>query len=461
MLSPVQFNAPETAAPAADSSYGGGDPAGRGGFAGAIAALSGEPAQRANPSAGGAPSPATGQALPRDGKELPNGGLPSESWPPDGLPPLTDRRGLPLELPTACKKSGELVASAPLPDRKGIQAGETLESPALPELPASLLAYPIALPVPGVIELSAKVGDPVVLTSAGTATMTDHPPRAAVPDASLPASAGSLVPLESAVEWPVGLRRYGQLSGAAATSTDTVKLRYAISDFAEHATSRQDAPDRRTLQQSAALTVPATVPRQVLPNLAASAALQPATLRADINDRGVTPAGATTPLQGGLLPATLAAAAGTLPPPAASEIRLPPGSAGWNDALGDRVLWMAGNKIQNAEIRLNPADLGPLRVQISVDDGTATINFHAHHSLTRDAIEQALPRLRDMLGDQGLSLGNTSVSGHDVKQQQSQAGRHGMAPAVPVDDDLIADIGAAVPVTAAAMPGVGLIDLFA
>ena len=80
---------------------------------------------------------------------------------------------------------------------------------------------------------------------------------------------------------------------------------------------------------------------------------------------------------------------------------------------------MAGNRIQNAELRLNPSELGPLRVQISMDDGNATVTFSAQHPLTRDAIEQALPRLREMLADQGLSLQNASVN--------DQGGRHEQA----------------------------------
>jgi hypothetical protein len=111
-----------------------------------------------------------------------------------------------------------------------------------------------------------------------------------------------------------------------------------------------------------------------------------------------------------------------------SSIDVAPGQSGWNEALGERVTWMAGNKIQNAELRLNPAELGPLRVQISMDDGNATVTFTAQHPLTRDAIEQALPRLREMLADQGLSLQNASVNDHGPRHQQAGAGGRDAAP---------------------------------
>ena len=127
-------------------------------------------------------------------------------------------------------------------------------------------------------------------------------------------------------------------------------------------------------------------------------------------------------------------AANAAPSPAApmqwtsSSIDVAPGQAGWNEALGDRVTWMAGNRIQNAELRLNPAELGPLRVQISMDDGNASVTFTAQHPLTRDAIEQALPRLREMLADQGVSLQNASVSDQGSRHQQAGPGGERVAP---------------------------------
>ena len=57
--------------------------------------------------------------------------------------------------------------------------------------------------------------------------------------------------------------------------------------------------------------------------------------------------------------------------------------AGWGDRLGDRVLLMAGNQVRTAEIRLTPAELGPLRVQVALDDGAAHVTFQAQHAVTR------------------------------------------------------------------------------
>lgn len=88
----------------------------------------------------------------------------------------------------------------------------------------------------------------------------------------------------------------------------------------------------------------------------------------------------------------------------------------WGERIGERVLMMAGNQLKTAEIRLTPAELGPLRVQVSVDDGAANVTFHAQHAVTREALEQALPRLREMLAENGLSLGQADVSEQGVAQ---------------------------------------------
>lgn len=86
----------------------------------------------------------------------------------------------------------------------------------------------------------------------------------------------------------------------------------------------------------------------------------------------------------------------------------------WGDKLGERVLLMTNRQLQSAELRLTPADLGPVRVRVSVEEGAAHVTFHAQHAVTREAIEQALPRLREMLTESGLSLGQTDVSEHGV-----------------------------------------------
>lgn len=166
-------------------------------------------------------------------------------------------------------------------------------------------------------------------------------------------------------------------------------------------------------------------------------------------------------------PAPAAASPGTpsaAPPavPILPPIEVAPGSAGWDEALGGRVSVMARHDLQHAEVHLHPAELGPLRVQVSMDDGKASLHFHAHHPLTRDAIEQALPRLRDMLGEHGIALGQASVSG-DGAHGHAQPERE---PADGRGPGAVARVGTPARVEARPAPALrrdpsGTVDLFA
>jgi flagellar hook-length control protein FliK len=111
-------------------------------------------------------------------------------------------------------------------------------------------------------------------------------------------------------------------------------------------------------------------------------------------------------------PAPLTPAAETL-----VSVNTPVTDASWGEQIGQRVVLIANRHLQNAEIRLSPAELGPLRVQVRVDDGAANITFHATHAVTRDAIEQAMPRLREMFLENGLNLGEANVSEQGVGPQ--------------------------------------------
>ena len=101
------------------------------------------------------------------------------------------------------------------------------------------------------------------------------------------------------------------------------------------------------------------------------------------------------------------------------------GAPGWSGELAQKVVWMATQQQQTAELHLNPPHLGPVEVMLTIgnDQGTqASIQFASPHSAAREAIESALPRLREMMADSGIALGNVTVSA-DSFQQNAEAGR--------------------------------------
>lgn len=91
-------------------------------------------------------------------------------------------------------------------------------------------------------------------------------------------------------------------------------------------------------------------------------------------------------------------------------IATPLNSNGWADEFSQKISWMSTQQNQVAELHLNPPDLGPLDVVLKISDNQATAMFTSPHSAVRDAIENALPKLREVLADNGIMLGNATVS---------------------------------------------------
>ncbi len=127
------------------------------------------------------------------------------------------------------------------------------------------------------------------------------------------------------------------------------------------------------------------------------------------------------------------------------------GSPGWSDELAGRIAWIAREDLQSASIRLSPEHLGPLDVQVSVRDGDAIVSFAASHADTRAALEQALPKLRELLAAQGLTLAGANVSEHAPRHERSPQAR--LLRAAGEDAEPAREVGVRLPV--------GLVDTYA
>ena len=87
--------------------------------------------------------------------------------------------------------------------------------------------------------------------------------------------------------------------------------------------------------------------------------------------------------------------------------------------LHQKVNVMLAEKLQQAEIQLDPLGLGKMKIQIQMgSDSQANVHFVVQHGQTREMLEQAMPRLRDMLAGQGIQLGQTQVQQQSQQQQQ-------------------------------------------
>lgn len=102
------------------------------------------------------------------------------------------------------------------------------------------------------------------------------------------------------------------------------------------------------------------------------------------------------------------------------HVDAPVGHAKWGGELAQKVVWMASQQSQVAEIHLNPAHLGPVEVMLSISQDQATAQFVSSHPAVRDAIQDALPRLREMLAESGIQLGNVTVGADSFQQENRQ-----------------------------------------
>lgn len=104
-----------------------------------------------------------------------------------------------------------------------------------------------------------------------------------------------------------------------------------------------------------------------------------------------------------------------------ATLNIPVRQPGWDQALGERVLWVVNQKFQGVELKLNPAHLGPIEVRVQMQNDQAQVSFVTQHGPVRDALEAALPRLREMFAANGFNLVDVNVSQHSFAEQQRHA----------------------------------------
>ncbi|MDR2626049.1 MAG: flagellar hook-length control protein FliK [Zoogloeaceae bacterium] len=150
----------------------------------------------------------------------------------------------------------------------------------------------------------------------------------------------------------------------------------------------------------------------------------------------------------------------------------PLSSPAWAREFGEKIVWMARNDQHQARLSLYPAHLGPLSVTLNLEADKATAVFTAATQEARQAIEDALPRLREMFAAAGVSLGQTEVGAKDrqadASNEQQHAApreswrRHGDEDATEDDDGaILATHLSAAGASGRLRHGAGMVDLFA
>ena len=97
---------------------------------------------------------------------------------------------------------------------------------------------------------------------------------------------------------------------------------------------------------------------------------------------------------------------------------------GWTEEFAQKISWMCTQQNQVAELHLSPPDLGPLEVVLKISGNQATVLFTSPHGAVRDAVENGLPKLREILADNGIMLGNATVSDRSPQGHGADGSNH-------------------------------------
>lgn len=89
--------------------------------------------------------------------------------------------------------------------------------------------------------------------------------------------------------------------------------------------------------------------------------------------------------------------------------------------LAERVSWMVDSNLSSAKLQINPPQLGPIEVRISVQGDHAQVWLTSHSAVTRDALESSSPKLREMLGAQGFGQVSVDISQRNFQDRSAYA----------------------------------------
>ncbi|MDK9762542.1 flagellar hook-length control protein FliK [Vibrio sp. D420a] len=91
-----------------------------------------------------------------------------------------------------------------------------------------------------------------------------------------------------------------------------------------------------------------------------------------------------------------------------------------NEQVAEKVQMMMSKNLKNLDIRLDPPELGQLKIRMTMNNDVANVHFTVTNQQARDVIEQTLPRLREMLAQQGMQLADSSVQQQSTGQGQDR-----------------------------------------
>ena len=340
--------------------------------------------------------------------------------------------------PQAAKPDGaktQAPADSPKLAESAAELAEAVDLDALAKDPALLIAAETDLD--DALDAQADSGLPAmalsILSQVQAIKNSKADPKAVHADSRLtPANTGQNLAKE--LSSTSRLPQAGSLKAAEATSELDLSAELALPKTAEISNPLTTAPARKP-----ALTAALALNSQNLQSAAANAAssqtrlLDEATASlaafgrqmADDARAGVTQN--VPPLDASLLAQLTAtpvamqvSSPAALPSPLALAVATPVQSPEWGAAMGRQMITLAQQAqggIQSADIRLDPPELGPLRITLQMQDGMAHAMITSPHAQVRHALEQSLQQLQQQFAENGLTLSQADVGDQNASHQ--------------------------------------------
>lgn len=310
-------------------------------------------------------------------------------------------------------------AAAPATDEHD-DAAHDAGAPVLPDLLAWMAN--LALPGPGApmtpeparaaAEAPAAADTAADTTADITAVAGAAPPHAQAAAAALAAASttadtqGGAAEAAAAGQASAGPRGHTLAAGAATARGGSAAARHD---------ERAAAPD------GAAASAPARPQREDTPAPAAAWLAQAgAAPQEPPVQEAAAPGGAAAAPMAGAIAAPARPALPHAAAPLQSELRERVGSEPFAPALASRLAVFVRDGIEHAQLRLNPAEMGPIDVRIRLDGTQAQVDFSAAHAQTRQTLQEAVPLLAGALREAGLTLAGGGVfeQPRDAQSQQ-------------------------------------------
>ncbi|WP_448213095.1 flagellar hook-length control protein FliK [Colwellia sp. MEBiC06753] len=93
------------------------------------------------------------------------------------------------------------------------------------------------------------------------------------------------------------------------------------------------------------------------------------------------------------------------------------------NAVKDKVMVMVNQKLQQVDIQLDPPELGNVHVRLNLQGEQAAVSFTVQNQQAKEALEQQMGKLRDMLQESGVDVGDANVAQQQQNQQSEGFGQ--------------------------------------